>query len=679
MKKQIKQIALTIATGLIFLTCTNPFFPGTVVPETAVPGVIVPGSQPNTPSRVLKTYTVKFETGDSVEKIADLHLTEGIKIPKLPILTKTGYAFGGWYREPGYINEWNFAAGVNGNITLYAKWESSSDNTYTVTFRNGAVVPSPSPTLPEKQTLVLGALVVEPPPMTAADYAFGGWYKNYDCSKENECDFATYRGRGVNEDEQLFAKWISITDPTVTICTVTFNTNIPAVTVTPQTVVKGGKVVEPVGSVMKQDGFSFRGWYTDSGTLWNFATNTVSGNMTLHAEWSIIYYTVIFDMSTSGTNPPRGKDPDTSLPPDVIRIYGGGDQRPPTQTIAYGGYIEEPNGMTINNMTLGGGNGYGFDGWYTYNAASKKYIKWVFKGDSTGQVGKYNPAADTNIMGTTTITLYPRWRKDETFTGGGIAVWSRDGSFTMGNNSVSGSKPAHDVTVTGFYISSYLVTQKQYIAVMGSNPSKNEIGDNYPVVGVTWLDAVKYCNALSDSVGLTPVYNIISDSTVTINWSATGYRLPTEAEWEYAAKGGNGSPGNYEWAGSNTPTEVAWFSGTGGNSGGKTQFVGLKKPNILRTYDMSGNACEWCWDKFDAGYYKTCLDDPATYGKDPKGVGADANTAVINASTPRVRRGGSWNHGSANTRVFIRDSYDPTAKDVWTIGFRVVRRPSTLP
>ena len=185
------------------------------------------------------------------------------------------------------------------------------------------------------------------------------------------------------------------------------------------------------------------------------------------------------------------------------------------------------------------------------------------------------------------------------------------------------------VTLSGFYIGRYEVTQKEWIEVMGTNPSKF-VGDSLPVEMVTWYDCIEYCNRRSLREGLTPYYNIDKTRkdpnnkpdprfgdldtikwTVTINPGANGYRLPTEAEWEYAADGGQLSR-SYPYSGSYFISRVAWYWR---NSGDKelTGFwtwpaiqqnhdrprpVGSKQPNELGLYDMSGNVREWCWDWF---------------------------------------------------------------------------------
>jgi formylglycine-generating enzyme required for sulfatase activity len=225
------------------------------------------------------------------------------------------------------------------------------------------------------------------------------------------------------------------------------------------------------------------------------------------------------------------------------------------------------------------------------------------------------------------------------------------GTFTMGSPSNETGRqanegPQHQVTVSAFYMGKYEVTQAEYEAVMGTNPS-NFKGSNLPVEKVSWLNAVEYCNKLSQKEGLTPAYQI-SGTNVTCNWNANGYRLPTEAEWEYACRAGTTTVYN---TGSNTVSDdTGWHSG---NSNKKTNPVGQKPPNAWGLYDMHGNVFEWCWDWF--GNYSS---------------GAQTNPRGPDFGSGRVIRGGSWFWGGSGVRTAIR--YGRTS-GLYDYGFRLAR------
>ena len=241
-------------------------------------------------------------------------------------------------------------------------------------------------------------------------------------------------------------------------------------------------------------------------------------------------------------------------------------------------------------------------------------------------------------------------------------VWVPGGSFQMGDtvgNGFSDELPVHTVTLTGFYMGKYEVTQAQYEAVMGTNPCNDPdmnygVGDNYPVYNVSWYDAIEFCNELSAMERLQPVYTI-SGTTVTANWNRNGYRLPTEAQWEYAAKGGDGSPGNYTYSGSDTIDDVAWYWD---NSVSTTHAVGTKSPNGLGIYDMSGNVCEWCWDWYE--------DYSSSTQTDPTGP-------IGTSESDRVRRGGNFFSPPEFVRSAIR-YYDNPSDGGFYHGFRLVRQ-----
>jgi sulfatase modifying factor 1 len=186
---------------------------------------------------------------------------------------------------------------------------------------------------------------------------------------------------------------------------------------------------------------------------------------------------------------------------------------------------------------------------------------------------------------------------------------------------------------------------------MGNNPSHFK-GDNLPVESISWYDTIEFCNTLSKKEGLMPCYSG-NGNTVTCNFSANGYRLPTEAEWEYAARGGKKSKG-YTCAGNNTLNKVGWFFW---NSDKRTHIFGEKIPNELGLYDMSGNVWEWCWDWRE------------DYGFSP----------VYNPTGPsngsiHVIRGGGWSDEWGNfCRVSYRGGRIPDIRSK-AIGFRLVRK-----
>jgi len=230
-------------------------------------------------------------------------------------------------------------------------------------------------------------------------------------------------------------------------------------------------------------------------------------------------------------------------------------------------------------------------------------------------------------------------------------VYVEGGTFQMGSDSEEGNreKPIHSVTLSSFHIGKYEITQKQWKAVMGSNPSKFK-GDNLPVESISWYQAVEFCNKLSQKEGLTPAYTI-NGRNVTCNWKAIGYRLPTEAEWEYAARGGNRSKG-FIYAGSDNLVDVAWYEN---NSGRKTHEVGIKKANELGIYDMSGNVWEWCWDLY------------GSYSSDAK-----TNPSGPDSGSGFVLRGGGWDFRSEFCRSAYRFNDYPDYRDD-NFGFRVAR------
>jgi formylglycine-generating enzyme required for sulfatase activity len=239
------------------------------------------------------------------------------------------------------------------------------------------------------------------------------------------------------------------------------------------------------------------------------------------------------------------------------------------------------------------------------------------------------------------------------------------GTFQMGDiqnyDQYSREKPVHDVSITGFEMSMYEVTQAQYQSVTGSNTS-SFIGENNPIENVSWHDAMIFTNKMSEMAGLERCYN---ERTWACDYEANGFRLPTEAEWEYACRAGTQTKyntGNDLSGDGRTSIDLdsaGWYWINWGDANRTTHAAGEKIPNAWGLYDMHGNVWEWCNDWYDKDYFGS---SPPS---DPTGP---------TSGSYRVIRGGGMDNVARDCRSATRDRRDPS-KEYMYLGIRVVRRP----